>query len=105
MSHPDQPNGGPRRSAFVTTPNAERYLIESDILRQRQLRSALLHGSTRIWRERRRIWPSVLAGVVVVAVVVAAIGVYGAFRRQQRIADEERLQRQPPPAATTTVHP
>jgi hypothetical protein len=76
--------------SFVTTPNAERYLIESDNLRRRQLRTALLHGSGRSWRESSRIWPAVLVGFVVVAVVVAAIAVHGAFQRQQRIADEER---------------
>jgi hypothetical protein len=89
---------------FGTTPNAERYLIESDNLRRRQLRSALLHGSGRMWRERRRVWPAVLAGLVVVAVTVAAIGVYGAFVRQQRIAEQEKQRRQPP-AATVTVSP
>lgn len=88
---------------FVSTPNAERYLIESDNLRRRQLRSALLHGSGRTWRERRRVWPAVLCGLVVVAVVVASIAVYGAFQRQQRIAEEERQRRQPQP--TVTVPP
>lgn len=78
---------------FVSTPNAERYLIESDNLRRRQLHAALLHGSGRTWRERRRIWPAVLVGLVVVAIVVASIAVHGAFQRQQRIADEERARR------------
>jgi hypothetical protein len=58
-----------------TTPNAEKYLLEADALRRRQLVSALLHGSRRTWREQRRIWPSVVAGIVVVAVIVAVFGV------------------------------
>ncbi|HET8684453.1 MAG TPA: hypothetical protein VFM54_21655, partial [Micromonosporaceae bacterium] len=56
--HAVPPDGErPAPAPFVTTPNAERYLLEADSLRRRQLRSALLHGSTRVWRERRRIWP------------------------------------------------
>jgi hypothetical protein len=78
---------------FVATPNAERYLIESDNLRRRQLRTALLHGSGRTWRESRRLWPAVLVGLVAVAIVVASIAVHGAFQRQQRIAEEERARR------------
>ncbi|HZN19758.1 MAG TPA: hypothetical protein VFB84_16480 [Micromonosporaceae bacterium] len=91
----------PAPAPFVTTPNAERYLLEADSLRRRQLRSALLHGSTRVWRERRRIWPAALSGLVVVAVVVAAIAVYGAFQRQQRITEEEQRRRQPVPVVTS----
>jgi hypothetical protein len=88
---------------FVSTPDAERYLIESDDLRRRQLRSALLHGSGRMWRERRRVWPAVLAGFVVVAIVLASIAVYGAFQRQQRITEQEKRARLPQP--TVTVSP
>ncbi len=58
-----------------TTPNAEKYLLEADALRRRQLVSALLHGSRRTWRDQRRIWPSVVAGIVVVAIIVAVFGV------------------------------
>jgi hypothetical protein len=101
MTAPPQRNGDSPRTAFVTTPNAERYLLESDNLRRRQLRSALLHGSGRVWRERRRIWPAVLGGVIVLVVVIAAIAVYGAFRRQQRIGEEEQRRRQSQPAAVT----
>lgn len=61
------------------TPNAEKYLLEADALRRRQLVSALLHGSTRTWREQRRIWPAVVGGIVVVAVVVAVFGVLKAL--------------------------
>ncbi len=78
---------------FARTPNAEKYLLESDNLRRRQLRSALLHGSSRVWRERQRVWPAVVGGVVVVAVIVAAIAVLGAFQRQREINDEEKRQR------------
>jgi hypothetical protein len=78
---------------FARTPNAEKYLLESDNLRRRQLRSALLHGSSRVWRERQRVWPAVVGGIVVVAVITAAIAVFGAFQRQQEINDEERRRR------------
>lgn len=83
--------------AFVSTPHAERYLLEADTLRRRQLRSALLHGAAQGWRERQRIWPAVIAGVVLVAVILAALAVADAFEKQQRI-DEERRR----PVVTTT---
>lgn len=63
-----------------TTPNAEKYLLEADALRRRQLVSALLHGSRRTWREQRRIWPAIVAGIVVVAVIVAVFGVLHAIQ-------------------------
>ena len=95
------PDGVPRKPVFVATPNAERHLLESDDLRRRQLRSALVHGSTRVWRERTRVWPAVIAGVVMAAVIVAALAVYGAFQRQQRITEEEQRRRQPVPVVTS----
>jgi hypothetical protein len=68
-------------------------------LTDRQLRSALLCGSARVWRERRRVWPATLGGIIVIAVLAAAIAVYGAFERQRRI----NQQQQPaPPAISTT---
>ncbi|MPZ27658.1 MAG: ABC transporter permease [Micromonosporaceae bacterium] len=79
----------PRPAPFVSTPNAERYLLEADSLRRRQLRSALLHGTSRTWRDRRRIWPAVVAGIVLVAVISAGIAIYGAFQQQQRKQQEE----------------
>jgi hypothetical protein len=72
MPAPTEPWMPPHSSP---TPNAEKYLLEADALRRRQLVSALLHGSRRTWREQRRIWPGVVAGVIVVAVIVAVFGV------------------------------
>ncbi len=66
-----------------TTPNAERYLLEADALRRRQLHSALLHGSSRTWRDQRRIWPAIVAGIVVVAVVLATFAVIKAFKKSE----------------------
>lgn len=62
-----------------TTPNAEKYLLEADALRRRQLRSALLHGSGRTWRDNSRIWPAIIAGVVVVAIIIGVLGVMNAL--------------------------
>lgn len=94
-------NGGVPR-AFVAAGNAERYLMEADALRRRQLCAALLHGTGRSWRYRRRVWIAALAGAVVVAVVVAVIGVANAFARQTRINQEEERRRQ---AAAGTAPP
>jgi flagellar biosynthesis/type III secretory pathway M-ring protein FliF/YscJ len=107
MTAPGEPttDGQPTAAPFTSTPNAERYLLQADDLRRRQLRSAMLHGSTRMWRERRRIWPAALAGVVVVAVIIASIAVYGAFRRQQQIIEEQERARNPAPVPTRTVTP
>src|SRR3954464_9978057 len=71
------------------TPNAERYLLEADALRRRQLRSALLHGSSRTWREQRRIWPGVVAGIVVVAVILATFAVMKAFKKSEEIQQQQ----------------
>src|SRR5262245_44676701 len=92
MTAPPPPTAPPSNSGgpTPTTPNAERFLLDSDNLRRRQLRSALLHGSGRVWRERRRIWPAVVGGIIVVAVIAAAIAVYAAFRRQQAITEEQQ---------------
>jgi hypothetical protein len=84
------------------TPNAERYLLEADALRRRQLRSALLHGSSRTWREQRRIWPAIVAGVVVVAVILATFAVIKAFNKSEEIDQQQNPTVAPTaPAATT----
>jgi hypothetical protein len=75
-----------------TTPNAERYLLEADALRRRQLHAALLHGSSRTWRDRRRIWPAMVAGVVVVAVIVAVFLVVHALQAEQERQEREEQQ-------------
>lgn len=99
-SHPDG------QHAFRHTPNAERYLLEADSLRRRQLRAALLHGTARTWRDRRRTWPAALGGAAVSAVIVAAIAVYGAFEQQKRINEQQERQRNTPvPVATARPSP
>lgn len=99
---PQAPSGGPQSPpassgvprAFVSAGNAERYLMEADALRRRQLCAAFLHGTARGWRYRRRVWIAALAGVVVVAVVIAAIGVANAFARQTKINQQEQRRQQ-----------
>lgn len=90
---PTPPAEGGQPAPFVRTPNAERYLLEADNLRRRQLRSALLHGSSRTWRDRRRLWPAAIAGVILVAVISAAIAVYGAFQAQQENQERREQER------------
>jgi hypothetical protein len=95
-----EPGGGTPPRPYLGTPNAERYVIAADNLRRRQLKSALLHGSSRTWREQRRIWPGVIAGVVAVALIVAAIAVVGAFRTERELQRQRQGSRPPPVAAS-----
>src|SRR5699024_740748 len=95
-SRPDGPTGTPEppRSALGNTPNAEKYVIEADAMRRRQLRSALLHGSRRTWREHKRAWPPVAVGVVVAGVIVAGIVVVDAIEVTQQNQQQQEQQRQ-----------
>lgn len=90
----EQTGSGQQRRSGVTalqnTPNAERYLLEADVMRRRQLRSALLHGSRRTWREHRRVWPAVVVGLIVVAVIVAGLAVRDAFQATQENQREQQ---------------
>ena len=85
----DPVTGGPPPRPLFNTPNAEKYVLEADAMRRRQLRSALLHGSARTWREHGRVWPAVVVAVVIVAVVVAAMAVVEAFHSYQDEQDAE----------------
>ncbi|MEY9214358.1 hypothetical protein NI17_020205 [Thermobifida halotolerans] len=87
--------------AFHATPNAERYVLQADALRRQQLRAALLYGSSRYWRRRQRVWPAVIAGAILVAVVSGGIVVAGAFEKQQAI-NEERFQQYGQPSTSTS---
>ncbi|WP_163512846.1 hypothetical protein [Fodinicola acaciae] len=90
--------------AFVSSPNAERHLLEADALRRRQLGSAFLHGSGRTWRDRRTVWPFAALGIAVVAVVIAAFAVTGAFKAQQCETNKQAL-KQASPSATAIPTP
>jgi hypothetical protein len=72
-------------------PNAEKYMLEADVMRRRQLRSALLHGSTRTWREHRKVWPGVVAGLVAVGLVIAIIAVKSAYDKDKENQEAEEL--------------
>lgn len=74
----------------VTGIDGERRLLEAATLRRRQLCAAFLHGTTRSWRVRRRIWPAALAGALLVAIGIAALVVAAAFARQQEIDREQQ---------------
>jgi flagellar biosynthesis/type III secretory pathway M-ring protein FliF/YscJ len=87
------------------TPNAERYVLEADAMRRRQLRSALLHGSQRTWREHRRIWPAVVVGLIAVAVIVAGLAVTEAFRKTEQNEKKDRQQDRPSSSAPATPGP
>lgn len=74
--------------AFHYTPDEEKYVLQADALRHRQLRSALLYGSSRYWRRRQRVWPAVICGAVLTALVCGVIALIGAFDRQQEVNEE-----------------
>ncbi|WP_063825705.1 hypothetical protein [Nocardiopsis ganjiahuensis] len=104
MSHPPRTQGAVPEEpvlppptqlpqAFQTTPDSERYVLQADALRRRQLRAAILYGSSRYWRARQRVWPSVVVGLIIAAVVAAVIVVFGAFQAQRDL-NEERGQGQ-----------
>jgi len=102
---PDVPrptSGGPR-SAMQNTPNAERYVLEADAMRRRQLRSALLHGSRRTWRDHPRTWPAVVVGIIVVAVIIAGLAVTEAFKKTSENEKKQEQQRQAPAATAPAV--
>ncbi|GAB3709867.1 hypothetical protein [Nocardiopsis oceani] len=93
MSSPDTTKSGGDHDelvpeAFRVTANAEQYVLEADALRRRQLRSALLYGSSRFWRRKQRVWPSVIFGAILVAVICGVIALIGAFDRQQEVNEE-----------------
>lgn len=104
---PDPPPAGAapadRDRPFARTPNAERFLLESDALRRRQLQTSALHGSGRVWRDRARVWPAVVAGFVLIAVIIGGIAVRGAYHRQKEIQQERDRRLNPSP--TLTVSP
>ncbi|HKE70186.1 MAG TPA: hypothetical protein VKB55_13075 [Nocardioidaceae bacterium] len=72
-------------------PNAEKYMLEADVMRRRQLRSALLHGSTRTWREHRKVWPGVVAGIVAGGLIIAVIAVKTAYDKDKESQDAAAL--------------
>ncbi len=79
IPEPDPPSSAQYQSRIGRGPQADRDLLALNALRQRQLRTALLHGSRRDWRDTRRIWPAVVVGLIVIALAVAAISVTAAF--------------------------
>ncbi len=93
------PGSPPPTYALQNTPNAERYVLEADAMRRRQMRSALLHGSRRTWREHQRVWPAIIVGVIVIAVIVAAFAVRDAFRTTQENQREREREQQAPASA------
>lgn len=99
----EQGNGRGPRTVMQDTPNAERYVLEADAMRRRQLRSALLHGSRRTWREHPRVWPAVVVGLVVAAVIVAALAVSQALHKTEE--NQQKEQQQSPTSGPQTPVP
>lgn len=88
QQEPGPPPPTPLPAAFQSTPDTERYVLQADALRRRQLRAAILYGSSRYWRVRQRVWPSVVIGFIVASVLAAAIVVFGAFQAQRELNEE-----------------
>lgn len=107
---PAQPRSGSSAglgsgTAFQNTPNAEKYVLEADAMRRRQLRSALLHGSRRTWREQNKQWPAVVVGVIVVAVIIAGLIVARAVNKSVDNANKQEQQQKQQNAPTAPVTP
>lgn len=77
--------------AFHYTPDEEKYVLQADALRHRQLRSAMLYGSSRYWRRRQRVWPAVIGGLIITALVCGVIALIGAFERQQEVNEQRGI--------------
>ncbi|MFD0556693.1 hypothetical protein FB566_1940 [Stackebrandtia endophytica] len=75
------------------TADTERHILQAAALRRRQLRAALLYGSSRSWRQRLSLWPAAIVGGVVVAIIIAAIAVTSAFQQEQDRKEQEELER------------
>ncbi|MEV2278389.1 hypothetical protein AB0I72_22655 [Nocardiopsis sp. NPDC049922] len=91
MSSPTPPPPDPDPhlpEAFHYTPDEEKYVLQADALRHRQLRSALLYGSSRYWRRRQQVWPAVIGGLILTALICGVIALVGAFGRQQEVNEE-----------------
>ncbi len=94
MTPPEPPprSSEPPPAPEFDIPNAEKYMLEADVMRRRQLRSALLHGSTRTWREHCRVWPGVVAGLVAVGLIIAIIAVKSAYDKDRENQQAEELE-------------
>lgn len=88
---PDRHAAAAPGAATTVGMDPERLLLDAAALRRRQLCVAFLHGSSRSWRVRRRTWPGAVAGLLIVAVVIAAMAVAAAFAAQQDIDGKPRL--------------
>ncbi len=105
MSERDAPRPAPTPPALAGTPNAERYVLEADAMRRRQLRSAMLHGSRRTWREHPRTWPAAVAGLVAAAVIVAGLAVSQALDKTMENERQQERSRESPSATAPAPQP
>jgi hypothetical protein len=88
---PPPPPAQPPAPPEFDIPNAEKYMLEADVMRRRQLRSALLHGSHRTWREHRKVWPGVVAGLVAAGLFIAVTAVKSAYDKDKENTENDEL--------------
>ncbi len=65
----------------VGAPVPAAVAVAFSTLRRRQLQAAVMHGRRRSWRDRRRVWPAIVAALAALALVTAATAVVEAFQR------------------------
>jgi hypothetical protein len=65
----------------VSAPVPAAVAVALSTLRRRQLQAAVMHGRRRSWRDRRRVWPAIVAALAALALVTAATAVVEAFQR------------------------
>jgi hypothetical protein len=80
----------------------DRTTVLAHRLARRRLLSALLHGRSRSWLDRARVWPAAVVGVLVVVLISAGIGIVAAFVKQRAVDQQQQQQRGIP---TATVSP
>ena len=71
----------PAQQTRHPAPHADRTLLALHTLTGRQLTTAFLHGSSRSWRDRQRIWPAVLFATTILALLLAGESVLTAVNR------------------------
>lgn len=73
-----------------TLRSADLARVQEAAIARRRLVASLLHGTGRTWLDRRRAWPRVVVGLIIVALVVAVMALRWAYSEQQKVNKREQ---------------